>query len=183
MIIGIFGNGHGCGKTTLANYILEADKRYQRRSFAAPLKKMMSSIFLPIDTQEEKLETTDIVASSAHVMSNADMRNGLLTRRGVAQYLGTELIRKHLDPDFFVKIALNCSYTALVFDDCRFLNEVRTIKALGGVTVKVERDGIKTSNHESEQLDWDADFEFSNNGDFEDVRQFAQTLMYDLREL
>ena len=176
MIIGITGKPES-GKTTLANFMVEQNKRYRRASFAKPLKDLMNCIRLPIDTHEEKNMTTDIVANSDHVLSGCDMRNGLLTRRGVAQFLGTELIRKRLDPDMFVSLALNTTHTDLIFDDVRFENEARTIKALGGMLIRIERN-VKGSGHASEQLNYNVDEIYCNHYGLDELEKFAKQLMY-----
>lgn len=180
MIIGITGKA-GAGKTTLANMMVKADKRYERRAFAQPLKTMMNQLGLAIDTGEEKEMTTDIVATEEHVLNGCDMRNGLLTRRGVAQFLGTDLIRRRLDPEFFVKRSFNTSKTDLIFDDVRFANEAIYIKALGGIMIKVNRD-VDGSGHISEQLDLDCDHTLNNNYGLEDMDKFARNIMYVIRE-
>lgn len=90
-----------------------------------------------------------------------------LTVRRLLQWWGTEY-RRAQDPDYWTKAwnakvaSYDLSRTHLLIDDVRFANELATIKALGGLIVKIERPGCDgANNHSSETaLDtfagWDA---------------------------
>lgn len=180
MIIAITGRA-GAGKTTMAAMIEKATGgKVKVRSFKEPLAAMLSSIGLDIDTQEQKKMTTDIVAQEQHRKAGCDTQGRFLTRRGLAQFLATDLIRKQLDNDFFIKRALK-GEDNVVFDDLRFYNESQEIIKAGGVIIKIERECLQNySQHESEDIDVSYDKIFFNNYDLDEMEKFVQKLLIEL---
>jgi hypothetical protein len=80
--------------------------------------------------------------------------------RKMLQTLGTEWGRKEFGPHIWVDIARlmvqrhaeTSSADVIVFDDCRFANEVEMIRSLGGTVVRLERPdrAFVVDNHASE---------------------------------
>lgn len=105
---------------------------------------------------------------SGDLKATARAMFGMMSKNGaLLQTLGTEVFRAHVNPDIWV----NC-FAAQVYDlardlapddrlvilvpDVRFPNELATIKALGGITVRVTRynaDGTVYSADDGRQMD------------------------------
>lgn len=170
VVIGLHGPA-GCGKDTIADYLVN-HWDFEKVSFAAPLKKAVGVLF---DMSPKQME--DRVLKEA-----PDERWGTSPRQ-LNQWLGTEIMRKQFDLEFFLKrMDISIGYSdRVVISDCRFENEAEYIKKnWGGVVWKVnssERvkglDG-ETGKHSTEQpLGKDLiDRSIDNNGDL--VFTFAQ---------
>jgi hypothetical protein len=132
----------GFGKTTISKMILEQDPRTQVTAFAAPLKDMLRGIFHELndfhlkDPEGKQLPT---VVLNGH------------TPRELMQFFGTDFVRKY-DPNLWVKLAEQKIEAArrvpargrmklnfIVFDDCRFENEVEMIRKYDGCIIHLER--------------------------------------------
>ena len=68
-----------------------------------------------------------------------------LTPRKVMQLIGTDIMRAHFDNDIWIKslkkkiIGLLSKGANIIITDCRFSNEARAIKNLGGKVLLVDR--------------------------------------------
>jgi len=65
-----------------------------------------------------------------------------LTPRWVLQYWGTEVCRKAFHDDIWIaslENKLRNSTDSIVISDCRFPNEIKSIKAAGGIVIRVKR--------------------------------------------
>jgi hypothetical protein len=65
-----------------------------------------------------------------------------LTPRWVLQYWGTEVCRKAFHDDIWIaslENKLRNSLDDIVISDCRFPNEIKSIKAAGGIVIRVVR--------------------------------------------
>lgn len=141
MIIGVCGF-IGSGKDTIADYLVNVHG-FRRESFANTLKDAVAAVFgwdrvmLEGRTKEarEWREQVDPWWSQ-----RLDMPN--LTPRWVLQYWGTEVCRRGFHDDIWiasVENKLRRSKDAIVISDCRFPNEIASIKSAGGKIVCVER--------------------------------------------
>jgi len=157
MLLGI-GGKIGAGKDTVANYLRDT-RGYQVMSMAEPLKRACQALFLFTDeqmfgTQEQK--------------ATVDDRWGCSPRKAL-QFLGTDLLRDHLDeimPGMGANVfcqrfrlwyqeqrRLN-PQICVVVPDIRFRNELDMIHELGGQTIYLHRDHalpVQESAHISEQ--------------------------------
>ena len=94
--------------------------------------------------------------------------------RDFLQLLGTNAIRDNLHKNAWVN-ALMSDYTEQnnwIITDCRFPNEYIAVKKQGGITIRINREGIKlVNNHPSEvALDnYEFDYTIENNGSLEDL--------------
>lgn len=142
-LVGLVGLA-GCGKDTLASQI-ESDG-WIRVAFADALKDMCVE-FLGLShddayTQEGKMRFNEFW----------DMTN-----REILQRVGTEAFRNGFHRDTWVKIAelkirrLLAEGGKVVVTDCRFDNEAEMVARLGGVVLRVVRNGMKSTLSSSEQ--------------------------------
>jgi hypothetical protein len=141
MIIGICGF-IGSGKDTVADYLVNFHE-FRRESFASTLKDAVSAVFnwdrtmLEGRTKEarEWREQVDPWWAERLNMPN-------LTPRWVLQYWGTEVCRRGFHDDIWIaslENKLRNSKDHVVISDCRFPNEIKSIKTAGGIIVWVKR--------------------------------------------
>jgi len=141
MIIGICGF-IGCGKDTVADYLINQHE-FKRDSFANNLKDAVSVVF---GWDRELLEGRSKEARDWREEVDTWWANKLnmptLTPRWILQYWGTEVARKGFHNDIWVysleKKLENIS-SNVVITDCRFPNEINSIKNAGGKIVWVQR--------------------------------------------
>jgi len=141
MIIGICGF-IGSGKDTVADYLVNFHE-FRRESFANTLKDAVSSVFgwdrtlLEGRTKEAREWREQVDPWWAERL---DMPT--LTPRWVLQYWGTEVCRKGFHDDIWIaslENKLRNSKDHVVISDCRFPNEISSIKNAGGQIVWVQR--------------------------------------------
>lgn len=141
MIIGVCGF-IGSGKDTIADYLVNFHE-FRRESFASTLKDAVSAVFgwdrtmLEGRTKEarEWREQVDPWWAERLAMPT-------LTPRWVLQYWGTEVCRKAFHDDIWIaslENKLRNSKDHVVISDCRFPNEISSIKNAGGKIVWVQR--------------------------------------------
>jgi hypothetical protein len=141
MIIGICGF-IGSGKDTVADYLVNFHE-FRRESFASTLKDAVSAVFgwdrtmLEGRTKEAREWREQVDPWWAERL---DMPT--LTPRWVLQYWGTEVCRKGFHSDIWIaslENKLRNSKDNVVISDCRFPNEIDSIKNAGGKIVWVQR--------------------------------------------
>ena len=143
-LIGLYSPAPGCGKTTVADLLIE----HQRASFAAPLKRAVSTMLRDLG-----------IPGFRYVYEN---KEAIIPELGVSarhmmQTLGTEWGRACIHPDFWVMIAraetqrIITDGGSVVIDDVRFPNESAMIRDLGGELWRIDRPGVTyDGNHSSE---------------------------------
>jgi hypothetical protein len=141
MIIGVCGF-IGSGKDTIADYLVNFHE-FRRESFASTLKDAVASVFgwdrtmLEGRTKEAREWREQVDPWWA---ARLDMPT--LTPRWVLQYWGTEVCRKAFHDDIWIaslENKLRNSKDHVVISDCRFPNEISSIKRAGGQIVWVQR--------------------------------------------
>jgi hypothetical protein len=141
MIIGFVGL-IGAGKDTAADYLVNFHG-FRRDSFANTLKDAVACVFgwdrtlLEGRTNEarEWREQVDPWWAERLGMPN-------LTPRWILQYWGTEVCRKSFHDDIWIaslENKLRTSKDSIVISDCRFPNEIQSIKNAGGQIIWVQR--------------------------------------------
>jgi hypothetical protein len=141
MIIGVCGF-IGSGKDTVADYLTNFHG-FRRESFASSLKDAVSSVFGWDRTMLEG-RTTQAREWREQVDPWWAQRLGMphLTPRWILQYWGTEVCRQGFHDDMWIAALenkLRNSTDSIVISDCRFPNEIKSIKDAGGIIVCVER--------------------------------------------
>ena len=157
MIIGVCGF-IGSGKDTIADYLTNFHE-FRRESFANSLKDAVAQVFgwdrtmLEGRTKSarEWREQVDPWWAERLNMPN-------LTPRWVLQYWGTEVCRKAFHDDIWIaslENKLRNSTDDIVISDCRFPNEIKSIKDAGGIVIRVVR---------GPEPDWYQVAEYANEG-------------------
>jgi hypothetical protein len=141
MIIGVCGF-IGSGKDTIADYLVNTHE-FRRESFANTLKDAVSSVFGWDRTMLEG-RTKEARAWREQVDPWWAERLGMpnLTPRWVLQYWGTEVCRRGFHDDIWIaslENKLRNSKDHIVISDCRFPNEIKSIKSAGGIVIRVKR--------------------------------------------
>ena len=146
MIIGICGF-IGSGKDTIADYLVNFHE-FRRESFASTLKDAVASVFgwdrtmLEGRTKEAREWREQVDPWWADRLSMPT-----LTPRWVLQYWGTEVCRKSFHDDIWIaslENKLRNSKDDVVISDCRFPNEIQSIKNAGGMIIWVKRGELPT---------------------------------------
>jgi hypothetical protein len=141
MIIGICGF-IGSGKDTVADYLVNFHE-FRRESFASTLKDAVAAVFgwdrtmLEGRTKEAREWREQVDPWWA---ARLDMPT--LTPRWVLQYWGTEVCRKGFHDDIWIaslENKLRNSKDNVVISDCRFPNEISSIRNAGGKIIWVKR--------------------------------------------
>jgi hypothetical protein len=143
-ILGLSGKKHS-GKSTVANHLVEKHG-FLEMSWADPLKVHIGQNLMEFNHEQVFGDLKDTV----------DEFWGD-TPRAFLQKIGTDLFRE-MDEDFWVKIGSRKikdwekdRVEKIVVSDCRFPNEFKAIKDLGGFTLRVAREDYHTPDfHESE---------------------------------
>jgi hypothetical protein len=144
MIIGVCGF-IGSGKDTIADYLVNFHE-FRRESFASTLKDAVAAVFgwdrtmLEGRTKEAREWREQVDPWWA---ARLDMPT--LTPRWVLQYWGTEVCRKAFHDDIWIaslENKLRNSKDHVVISDCRFPNEISSIKNTGGQIVWVQRGAL-----------------------------------------
>ena len=161
-IIAICG-WQGTGKDTVADYLVNFHG-FRRDSFAATLKDAVAAVF---GWDRELLEgrTKESRAWREQIDAWWSTRLGItnLTPRWVLQQWGTEVCRRGFHSDIWVASVenkLRKTTDNIVISDCRFPNEISTVRAAGGHVAWVQRGVLpewyqcalqENTTHEDEQ--------------------------------
>ena len=141
MIIGVCGF-IGSGKDTVADYLVNFHG-YRRESFANSLKDAVAQVFgwdrtmLEGRTKQAREWREQVDPWWAERLNMPD-----LTPRLMLQLWGTEVCRKGFHDDIWIaslENKLRNSKDDVVISDCRFPNEIKSIKNAGGIVIRVVR--------------------------------------------
>ena len=141
MIIGVCGF-IGSGKDTIADYLVNIHE-FRRESFANTLKDAVSQVFgWDRDMLEGRTRQSREWREQIDPWWSKRLNMPNLTPRYVLQYWGTEVCRKGFNDDIWIAALenkLRNSKDDIVISDCRFPNEIKSIKDAGGIVIRVIR--------------------------------------------
>jgi hypothetical protein len=141
MIIGVCGF-IGSGKDTIADYLTNFHG-YRRESFANSLKDAVSQVFGWDRTMlEGRTKQAREWREQVDPWWAERLNMPTLTPRWILQYWGTEVCRKGFHDDIWIAALenkLRNSKDDIVISDCRFPNEIKSIKDAGGIVIRVKR--------------------------------------------
>lgn len=191
-IVGISGF-RGAGKDTLANILAKMLPGSIRTSMASPLKDMVSIMF---DWDRETIEGS--TPSSRVERMKPDPRWNHLAGHGIFQHdqaitpvlalqrVGTELVRNHVDQDFWLSLmkirAKSSGAKVIIISDIRFPNELQACD----ITVRVVRPSLQypdmASMHISETAHLNHSFDTTvvNDGSIQDLESKVRDLVLPL---
>jgi len=141
MIIGVCGF-IGSGKDTVADYLVNFHE-FRRESFANTLKDAVANVFgwdrtmLEGRTKQAREWREQVDLWWAQRLNMPD-----LTPRLMLQLWGTEVCRKGFHDDIWIaslENKLRNSQDNVVISDCRFPNEIKSIREQGGTIIWVQR--------------------------------------------
>ena len=164
MIIGVCGF-IGSGKDTIADYLTNFHG-FRRESFANTLKDAVSYVFgwdrtmLEGRTKQAREWREQVDPWWAERLNMPD-----LTPRLMLQLWGTEVCRRGFHDDIWIaslENKLRNSTDNIVISDCRFPNEIKSIKDAGGIIVWVRRgelpewyeDAVNANRGENGNFSW-----------------------------
>jgi hypothetical protein len=140
MIIGVCGF-IGSGKDTIADYLTNFHG-YRRESFANSLKDAVAQVF---GWDRLLLEGRTKAAREWREIPDEWWSERLgkpITPRYILQQWGTEVCRKGFHDDIWIaslENKLRNSKDSVVISDCRFPNEIKSIRNAGGIVIRVKR--------------------------------------------
>jgi len=141
MIIGICGL-IGSGKDTIADY-LQNIHQFRRESFAHVLKDAVAQIFgWDRELLEGRTKESRAWREQVDPWWAERLKMPHLTPRYVLQVWGTEVARRSFHDDIWIAALenkLRKTTDDVVISDCRFPNEIKSIRNAGGIVVRVVR--------------------------------------------
>jgi hypothetical protein len=141
MIIGVCGF-IGSGKDTVADYLTNFHG-FRRESFANTLKDAVAQVFGWDRTMlEGRTKSAREWREQVDTWWAERLNMPHLTPRWILQYWGTEVCRKSFHDDIWIaslENKLRNSKDDIVISDCRFPNEIKSIRNAGGQIVWVKR--------------------------------------------
>ena len=190
MLIGLVGL-IGSGKDTVAERLI-THHGYKRDSFAKSLKDAVSSMF---NWDRELLEGNTSESREWREQPDkfwSEKMGKEVTPRWVLQYFGTEVMRQGMYDAIWVDSVIGrYKGDKTVISDTRFQNEIKTIKAHGGIVVLVKREEIPTREemqkqgiHQSE-WDWvgsDFDYTIDNTSSLEGLNANIDQFIHQLQD-
>lgn len=136
-LVGFIGSGKGTVGDLLVN-----EFGYQQGSWAGTLKDAIAIIF---SWDRELLEGVTNESRTWREQKDewwSDRLNMEITPRWVLQYIGTDVFRNNFHDEIWVASLENQirnSKKDIVITDCRFFNEVKAIRNIGGKVIRVRR--------------------------------------------
>lgn len=141
MIIGICG-AMGSGKDTIADYLVNTHE-FRRESFANTLKDSVAAVFgWDRELLEGRSKHSREWREQVDPWWSQRLNMPNLTPRWVLQYWGTEVCRRGFHDNIWIaslENKLRNSPDNIVISDCRFPNEIDSIRRAGGKIVCVVR--------------------------------------------
>lgn len=180
----------GSGKNALAQHLVER-YGFTEIAFADAIRDAAIALnpLVPIDMGHngELIKSTMRLGTLVDSVGWETAKRENVEVRELLQRLGTEVGRQIIEPDIWVTIAINRAIAAggrVVFTDCRFPNEVESVRNNGGLLVRIHRPDVDAiSDHVSETAieDIPADLTVMNVGAREELADHARTIFLTLQ--
>jgi hypothetical protein len=140
------------GKDTIADYLVE-HHGFTRVAFADPMREAL----LALNPQIPYYGTTASLATMVRLSGWDELKKYSPETRELLQRMGTEVGRELFGKNFWVNQAIKTAkkYDKVVFSDCRYFNEARAIKHLGGQVWRISRPGVRAANDHGSEHDLD----------------------------
>jgi len=177
-VVGIIGKA-GSGKDTVGDY-LKKKYEFTGLALADTLKRVVQEMFvIPDDVMHDRVKREKPLP---------DMPDWSV--RKLLQFVGTELIRNHIDDAAWTKSLIKRYPKTgnIVVTDVRFPNEISDIRELSGCPVffiRVTRPGyvgtdVGIKNHASEIHELEGDFTIVNSTTIEDIHERVDEVMTEI---
>tara|TARA_R110002072_G_scaffold26966_20_gene88478 strand:+ start:723 stop:1283 length:561 start_codon:yes stop_codon:yes gene_type:complete len=178
VLIGITGK-KGAGKDTLAQPLIE--QNFANIKMAGPLKDMLRTLYYTTGMDQQTIERKiegDLKETPCKILQGQTPRYAMQKlgdewRNMIGENLWTDMWRNRVARVLKEGIPVVCT-------DIRYKHEAQVIKDLGGVLVRVQRDGLDTSDTHISETEMDqikVDCTISNTGDIEDLHRFSNILL------
>jgi len=183
MLIGLAGKKQS-GKSTVTSYLCEVFD-FHEISWAYPLKEIIGRQLFGLDD--------DVLYGDSPKREEIITQWGMSGRQ-ILQKVGTDLFRQHFDENFWIKVGVKRIIVELakkhnvVVSDCRFPNELDTIRQFGGTTCKIIKLAKKLEHedlHESERaLDKYTNFDYTltaGQGEILSLKSQAKQMIHTIK--
>lgn len=171
----------GSGKDTVGSLIQEMVPGSKTIAFADPIKKVIQGLF---DLDSKDVEQYDKFKRDHIEYCLPGYFRHSVPARHIVREVG--MLMRSYDEEQFCRYVL----TQMVHDpnilwiitDLRFDNELKMIKGLGGIVVRVQRPNYKPDGHITEQgfTDNEIDYNIVNDKDIVALKQQVEAVMKDL---
>lgn len=154
MILGLCGSA-GAGKTSVAQY-LQKTHAFSMRAFADAIRRLCHAALNahPMPPTVVELEHIPGTPEIKRFITASVLYEKTPFGRWLFQIVGTEIGRA-IDPDVWVRFAMQNLPSQTVFHDVRFPNEVVAIRERGGSLWRIKRPGLQlpgwVARHASER--------------------------------
>lgn len=183
-LIGINGF-KGAGKDTIGKIFVE-DHGFKRIAFADKLKDAVAALWgIPrhwVDDYKDPDAHSYVTLHGGEPDNLGSTTQRSMDWRDFLKRFGTEMGRDVFGNDFWVDQLLPMKEWPVAqadkryhgnrcVTDCRFANEMGRIKSLGGHIIRVERPGLVSDGHRSEEVpeSWMIDYTIHNDGTIDDL--------------
>jgi hypothetical protein len=147
------------GKDTVADYLVK-NHGFTRVSFADPMREALLALDPNIEFGVSHMKLSTLVRFGGW----DSVKENYPEVRALLQRMGTEVGRDLFGKNFWIDQAIKKAkqYDRVVFSDCRYTNEAKAVKKLGGVIWRVSRPGVFAANNHDSEHDLD-NFNFDLN--------------------
>ena len=193
-VIGIAGKKRH-GKDAVAKIIMNYAKEHGhvavKRAMADPLKEECAKMIVE-ELASNSSCSFNLTTYYEQVLADMNSDETKEKYRLLLQWWGTEF-KRSIDPDYWVKrlkvwLSVAKNYVDLVvIPDVRFVNEIETVKQLGGIVIRVERPQlVQCDTHASEKLlddykNWDS--VIVNDGTLDELEQHVRAVCEEIWKL
>ena len=181
------------GKDTVGNMIklIQPDKNWEIKKIATKIKQIASILTgFPIEKFEDRdFKNSYLPKEWDYIKDGNWIENQFvqMTVRELIQRIGTESLKRGLHPGVWIN-AMFSEYKSnsennWIITDIRTIPEVKKVKELGGLTIRInKKDLLEISNHSTEmELDnYKFDYTINNNYSIEELEEKIRKILKDI---